>query len=159
MGFAPSTMQLTSTAIEYHKPIPDKHTGVAENTSPALAWTDAPKGTQGFAIICHDPDAPLVTPKGMYGFVHWVLYNIPASIDSLEEGTVRFTTGVNDAGKPGYTGPLPPPGHGKHHYYFWVLALGKETNLPPGLSLWELLKAIEPDVLGMNRLIGTYKRT
>ena len=88
MGFAPSTMQLTSTAIEYHKPIPDKHTGVAENTSPALAWTDAPKGTQGFAIICHDPDAPLVTPKGMYGFVHWVLYNIPASIDRDRKSVV-----------------------------------------------------------------------
>ena len=77
MGFALSTMQLTSSAFETGNVIPTQHTGEGDDVSPALAWTDAPEGTQSFAIICHDPDAPLVTP-GRYGFVHWVLYNIPA---------------------------------------------------------------------------------
>jgi len=36
--------------------------------------------------------------------------------------------------------------------------LDKETELEAGLTLWELLAAIEPNVLGMNRLTGTYQR-
>ena len=158
MGFAPSAMQLNSTAFGNNGSIPTKHTGVGEDISPGIGWTNAPAGTQAYAIICHDPDAPLVTPAGNYGFVHWVLYNIPASTTKLEEGCSDYTQGINDAGNSGYNGPMPPEGHGLHHYYFWILALGKETNLQAGLSLWQLLAAIEPDILGMNRLIGTYQR-
>jgi hypothetical protein len=45
-----------------------------------------------------------------------------------------------------------------HHYYFWVLALDQALNLEPGLTLWDFLKRVEPHVIGMNRLIGTYER-
>ncbi|MEX2353450.1 MAG: YbhB/YbcL family Raf kinase inhibitor-like protein, partial [Gammaproteobacteria bacterium] len=76
----------------------------------------------------------------------------------LAEGTDEYTAGVNNFGNPGYGGPMPPEGHGTHHYYFWVLALDREFNLKKGLSLWELLKEIEPALIGMNRLIGTYER-
>ena len=53
---------------------------------------------------------------------------------------------------------MPPNGHGTHRYFFWVLALGREADLEPGLTLRQLLGTIEPDVLGMNRLVGTYER-
>ncbi|HLV61180.1 MAG TPA: YbhB/YbcL family Raf kinase inhibitor-like protein [Fredinandcohnia sp.] len=158
MGFAPSKMQLRSTAFEAGGAIPKKHTGEGENVSPELSWSDAPEGTRAFAIICHDPDAPLVSPNGTYGYVHWVLYNIPASVNRVEEGTTAYTQGKNDAGKIGYTGPFPPEGHGVHHYYFWVLALSDDTPLEPGLTMWEFLAKVEPKVLGLNRLIGTYER-
>ena len=72
MGFAPSDLRLTSSAFEDAGAIPTRHTGEGENLSPPLAWTHVPEGTQSFAIICHDPDAPLVTPSGQYGYVHWV---------------------------------------------------------------------------------------
>ena len=157
MGFALSTMQLTSTAFEPGGAIPAKFTGEAEDVSPALAWTDAPEGTKSFALICHDPDAPLVKP-GTYGFVHWVLYGIPGSVSELSEGVGDFVEGANDFGNTGYGGPMPPPGHGTHHYFFWLLALDSELQLPPGLTLWELLEKIEPNVIGMNRLVGTYSR-
>jgi hypothetical protein len=39
-----------------------------------------------------------------------------------------------------------------------VLALNEETSLKPGLTLWELLQAIEPKLTGINRLVGTYQR-
>lgn len=157
MGFALSDMQLTSSAFDNHGAIPKKHTGEGEDVSPALSWKGAPEGTEGYAIICHDPDAPLL--KGnTYGFVHWVLYNLPASVTSLEEGTSEGTSGVADFGKPGYGGPMPPEGHGVHHYYFWVLALDTETSFEEGLTLWQLLEKIEPNVIGMNRLVGTYQR-
>ena len=157
MGFALSEMQVTSGAFDSLGRIPKRHTGEGENVSPALAWADPPEGTKAFAVICHDPDAPLVKP-GAYGYVHWVLYNLDGSSASLDPATPAGTAGVNDSGKTGYTGPMPPPGHGLHHYYFWVLALDRQLDLPPGLSMWEFLAKAEPHVIGMNRIVGTYER-
>lgn len=158
MGFALSTMALTSTAFAPGGSIPAKYTGEAEDVSPPLAWSDVPEGTKSFALICHDPDAPLVKP-GTYGFVHWVLYGIPGSVSELAEGIGDYVQGANDFGNAGYGGPMPPPGHGTHHYFFWLLALDAELELPPGLTMWELLEQIEPNVIGMNRLVGTYARS
>jgi len=157
MGFAMSAMRLTSSAFDHHKTIPTRHTGEGKDVSPPLAWQGEPDGTRSFALICHDPDAPLVTP-GAYGFVHWVLYNIPASVNDLPEGVAEYTTGINDFDRSGYGGPMPPDGHGVHHYFFWLLALDTESDLAPGLSMQELLRKIEPNVIGMNRLVGTYRR-
>lgn len=158
MGFALSDMQLRSSAFGQRQAIPTRHTGEGEDVSPALEWSNAPTGARSFAVICHDPDAPLVSPDS-YGFVHWVLYNIPASVTSLAEGTDDYTNGKTDFGKQGYGGPMPPNGHGVHHYFFWVLALDREPDLEPGLSLREFLTKVEPQVIGMNRLVGTYERT
>ena len=158
MGFALSKMQVKSDAFKQDGLIPAKHTGEGQDVSPALSWTDAPAGAKAFAVICHDPDAPLVTGNGTYGFVHWVLYNIPGDVTDLAEGTKLFTSGKNDFGAAGYKGPMPPNGHGLHSYYFWVLALKESVHLEPGLTLWQLLAKIEPQLLGMNRLVGRYKR-
>ena len=158
MGFALSDLSLTSSAFEHGEHIPTRFTGEGEDVSPEIAWVNAPEATQSYALICHDPDAPLVSP-GSYGFVHWVLYGIPGSNTGLPEGTGDFIQGVNDFGNSGYGGPMPPPDHGTHHYFFWLLALDAEPELAPGLTLWQLLEAIEPHVIGMNRLMGTYSRS
>ena len=157
MGFAISDMQLSSTAFADGERIPARHTGESDDVSPALSWTDEPEGTEAFALICHDPDAPLIKPA-TYGFVHWVLYGIPGSVNELPEGMSDFTCGVNDFGTRMYGGPMPPEGHGTHHYFFWLFALGNEVDLDAGLNMWELLEKIEPAVIGMNRLVGTYSR-
>jgi Raf kinase inhibitor-like YbhB/YbcL family protein len=158
MGFALSDMQLTSPAFAQGGAIPKKFTGEGADISPELAWTGVPKGTRSLAVICHDPDAPMVSMGGTLGFAHWLLYNIPASTNGLPEGVKDFTAGRNDFGKAGYGGPMPPSGHGEHRYYFWVMALDRETRLEPDLTLWELLTQIEPLIIGMNRLVGTYQR-
>ncbi|MCB1679977.1 MAG: YbhB/YbcL family Raf kinase inhibitor-like protein [Halioglobus sp.] len=158
MGFALSDMQLTSAAFAAGGAIPTRHTGEGEDISPALFWSNVPAGTRSFAVFCHDPDAPLVTDRGTYGFVHWVLYNIPASVHKLSEGVDDYARGKTDFDREGYGGPMPPPGHGVHHYYFWVLALDVEPDLQDGLELPELLEKVEPHVIGMNRLVGTYER-
>lgn len=157
MGFALSEIELVSSAFQQLGSIPNKYTGEGEDVAPPLSWSHAPGGTRSFALFCHDPDAPLVTP-GAYGFVHWVLYNIPASVTQLAEGEKSYTSGVNSFGRSGYGGPMPPEGHGIHHYFFWILALDAESNLESGLSLEELLKEIEANAIGMNRLVGTYSR-
>jgi Raf kinase inhibitor-like YbhB/YbcL family protein len=156
MGFALSEMKVSSSAFEQHGRIPARHTGEGEDVSPPLAWSGAPAETRSFAVICHDPDAPLVKP-GSYGFVHWVLYGLPSSVTSLEEGTETGVQGRGDFGRNGYGGPKPPAGHGVHHYYFWVLALDSVLDLEPGLDMASFLEQAEPHVLGMNRLVGTYR--
>lgn len=158
MGFAPSELRLTSSAFESAGPIPKRYSGEGENLSPPLAWTHVPTGTRSFAIICHDPDAPLVTPNGQYGYVHWVAYGIPGNVTALDEGTSSLVVGKNETGAEGYTGPMPPPGHGVHHYFFWLLALNAAPQLEAGLTLTALLAQIEPHLIGMNRLVGTYER-
>src|SRR5262245_3514836 len=99
MGFALSSMQITSPAFATLGRIPKKHTGEGANVSPALGWSGTPSETKAFALVVHDPDAPLVTGDG-YGFVHWVLYNIPASTTTLAEAEKGHTNGATSFGKP-----------------------------------------------------------
>ena len=157
MGFALSEMTLTSNAFQNLGPIPPQHSCEGTNTSPQLSWRNTPADTREFAVVCHDPDAPLITSVN-YGFVHWTLYNIPDNVRTLSEGTTDYTKGMNDFGELRYGGPMPPQGHGIHHYYFWIFALDQELNLPQGLTMVELFDFIEPSVIAMNRLIGTYER-
>jgi hypothetical protein len=151
-------MQIKSDAFEQDGLIPSRYTGEGEDFSPALFWTNPPRGAKAFAVICHDPDAPLVSNLGTYGFVHWVLYNIPGSVSRLDEANKLYTNGINDFGQSRYNGPMPPNGHGLHNYYFCVLALDEAVELKPGLTMWQLLEKIEPHLIGMNRLMGRYKR-
>lgn len=157
MGFALSNMQLTSTAFADGGFIPTKHTGEGPDVSPELSWSNAPAEAEAFALFCHDPDAPLIA-LGQYGYVHWVLYGIPGDVRSLPEGSGDFSQGVNDFGNRGYGGPMPPSGHGIHRYFFWLLALTEPPDLHPGLTLWQMLNTLEPNVIAMNRLMGLYRR-
>src|SRR5579884_221649 len=145
-------LKIKSPAFEGHKRIPDKHTSNGENVAPPLEWSGAPEGTRAYALVVHDPDAPLVD-----GFTHWVAYGIPAETTSLPEGGEGPVQGLNSMGEEGYTGPAPPPGHGPHHYYFWVYALDEDLELEPGLDRRALLERIEDHVIEQARLIGTYK--
>ncbi len=144
-------LQLSSPAFDSHGPIPERHTGDGDDVSPALQWSGVPEGTRTFAVVVHDPDAPLVD-----GFTHWVLYGIPGDVRGLEEGTGDFLAGTNSFGTKGYTGPAPPPGHGPHHYYFWVYALDDDVGLQPGLDRRALLERIEDHVIEQARVVGLY---
>lgn len=157
MGFALSDMEVTSSAFASRGRIPFRHTGEGDDVAPSIQWSNPPDNTGAFAVICHDPDAPLVKP-GTYGFVHWVLYDVPASVNSVDENSGVGTLGVNDMGKTAYGGPMPPAGHGPHHYFFWVLALDRTLDLPPGLTMWQFLEKAESYVIGMNRIVGIYER-
>jgi Raf kinase inhibitor-like YbhB/YbcL family protein len=155
MSLKLGNLKITSPAFAPLGRIPKRNAGDGDNLSPALEWTGAPKGTRQFALLCFDFDAPL--PRG---FVHWVVYGIPATATRLSEGQApgAFTAGINGTGKTGYMGPYPPNGHGVHHYYFWVYALDRELSLKPGLDMWQVLDAIAPHILEQARTVGLYER-
>jgi len=145
---------LQSTAFENNAPIPRKFSREGEDISPPLQWGGVPEGAKSFALVCEDPDAP--TPKP---FVHWVLANIPGDRDALGEGdTAGAVEGSNDFSEQGYGGPMPPEGHGTHHYHFKLFALDSPVEVEPGASKEELVQKIEPHVLDSAELVGTYER-
>ena len=145
-------LSIKSPAFDAHEPIPERHTGDGEDVAPALEWSGVPERTRSFAVVVHDPDAPLVD-----GFTHWVAYNIPGDAQGLPEGGEGATHGVSSFGSEGYNGPAPPPGHGPHHYYFWVYALDEDLGLDPGLDRRALHERIEDHVIEQARIIGTYE--
>ena len=134
--------------------IPKRFTGEGEDVSPPLALGNFPTATREIAMICDDPDAPTEEP-----WVHWVLYGIPKDTTAIPESdNGGGIEGKNSWDTLGYRGPLPPEGHGLHHYLFKVYALDAEFRLAPGLTKKELLEAMAGHVLEQGELIGTYER-
>jgi Raf kinase inhibitor-like YbhB/YbcL family protein len=146
-------LRVSSSAFGTHGRIPERHTGDGEDVSPPIEWSGVPEGTRSFAVVVHDPDAPLVD-----GFTHWVVYGIPGDAAGLDEDAQDHVSGQNSMGNAGYNGPAPPPGHGVHHYYIWVYALDDDLDLEPGLDRRALLERIEDHVIEQARVIGTYER-
>jgi len=149
--------ELTSTAFASGETIPQQYTCDGDDVSPPLAWSDPPPGTQSFALIADDPDAPVGT------WVHWVLYNLPAEARALPEAIPAGAEladgsrhGKNGWGRPGYGGPCPPSG--THRYFFRLYALDTALNLAAGASNKQVLQAMEGHVLAETELMGIYTR-
>ena len=152
--FVGMAIRVSSPAFEADDAIPRKYTREGEDVSPPLEWSGLPEGTREVVLICDDPDAPIPEP-----FVHWVVYKIPAHKAGLSEGSPEGALeGPNDFDEVGYGGPMPPKGHGRHHYHFKVYALDTELEAIPRLSKDQLLAAMEGHVLDEGELVGTYAR-
>lgn len=150
-------MQLQSTVFANNGVIPAKYTCDGDNISPPLSWDTAPTGTNSFALIVEDPDAPRGT------FTHWVVYDLPADQNQLLEGIATEATllkggkqGQNDFGQLGFGGPCPPKG--THRYFFKLYALDRSLDLAPGASKAEVLNRMKGHVLGTAELMGHYMR-
>jgi Raf kinase inhibitor-like YbhB/YbcL family protein len=156
------TLVLTSQAFEHDGDIPQRYTCEGRDVSPPLDWTGIPERTQTLALIVDDPDAPdPAAPSTTW--VHWVLYNIPASAAGLAEncgargGFPHARDGRNDWGRAGYGGPCPPIG--RHRYFHKLYAL---DGVLPDLKLPDkarLTAAMKDHVLAEAVLIGRYRKT
>ena len=138
--------------------IPKKYTCDGADVSPALEWSGAPAGTQSFALIADDPDAPVGT------WTHWVIWNIPTNSTSLSEAVPKSEQlpdgarqGRNDFKRVGYGGPCPPAGK-PHRYFFKLSALDTKPDVPPGADRKELEKAMKGHILASGELVGKYGR-
>lgn len=148
------TFKLTSTAFTHGATIPQLYTCDGEDLSPPLAWSGAPAGTQSFALICDDPDAPV----GVWD--HLILFNIPAATSALPEGVAERTDGSlygkNSWRRLDYGGPCPPSG--THRYFFKLYALDTTLSLKAGASKREVERAMEGHILAQTELMGAFTR-
>jgi Raf kinase inhibitor-like YbhB/YbcL family protein len=149
-------LELTSAAFGDGERIPIVYTCDGQNASPPLAWGTAPGGTRSFAVVMDDLDAR--------GWVHWVLFNLPAWRAGLPEGIAAGATqpggGVRGQGDAGldYVGPCPPEQDGPHRYSFRVYALDAWVTLAEGATREQLLEAMNGHILAQGELTGVYGR-
>jgi len=154
-------MTLTSPSFEASGEIPRRHTCQGDDVSPPLAWANVPAGAKTLALIVDDPDAPdPAAPKMTW--VHWVVFDIPATTIGLAEGASEELpagahTAQNDWGRRSWGGPCPPIG--RHRYFFKLYALDAVLR-PDGVTTKaDLEKAMQGHVLASVQLMGTYAKS
>jgi Raf kinase inhibitor-like YbhB/YbcL family protein len=164
---AVASLSVSSPTLKEGQPVPRQHTPDGRNDSPALSWSGVPASAKSLMVFCEDPGVGNPPP-----FVHWVVYNIPATATGLPEalpidpavplpatltGTVQGLSGFRRAI---YRGPAPPPGT-PHSYHFVVYAV--DTVVPvkadaPPMTRAELLDATKGHIVGRGELVATYER-
>ncbi len=151
---------IESSAFGEGQKIPPVYTCDGRDISPPLNWSGVPAETKSLALILDDPDAP-DPPAPKRTWVHWILYNLPASLSGLP-AAVRIIAlpagtrqGVNDWKDTKYSGPCPPIG--RHRYFFKLYAL--DTVLPDlkRPTKGRLEEAMRGHVIAQATLIGTYQ--
>jgi Raf kinase inhibitor-like YbhB/YbcL family protein len=167
------------------------------NISPSVAWSPGPRATRSYALIMTDLDVPkdlsLINKPGVtisadtprVPFIHWVLVDIPPSINALKRGAEG--DGFVPKGKPigptpyglrganvfshfypadselagtrgGYDGPCPPHNDTvPHRYVTRVYALDVPTLGLRGLFFGEdALRAMRGHVLAVGEAEAKY---
>lgn len=155
-----ASFTVTSDDVTDGAPLKDNQVNAHGDTSPHLAWTDVPEGTQSFVVTCFDPDAPIVS-----GFWHWTAVDIPADVRELPAGAGASDDALpggfhvrNDGGGLNFMGAAPPAGDQPHRYYFVVHAvkdasLGVDADASPAVVGFNLAFK----TLGRAILHGTYQ--
>ena len=146
---------VSSPAFTHEGTIPVENSCDGASTSPALAWTNAPVDTKSYALVMDDQDA--------MDFVHWVIFNIPASATGLGAGLPLDTEledgslqGRNSTYVWGYLAPCPPMFGGDHRYVFTLYALDTMLDLESSAIKKDLLAAMEGHILAETELMGVF---
>lgn len=133
-----------------------------DNLSPQLHWSNPPEGTEAFAVLAYDPDAPTGS-----GWWHWQIVNIPKDVNTLPSGAGDPSKNLapkgslqisNDYGEKGFGGACPPKGHGVHRYQFTVHALSSKLDLPENASGALTGYMVNSHSLGSSTIEALYKR-
>ncbi|MGH8460043.1 MAG: YbhB/YbcL family Raf kinase inhibitor-like protein [Stenotrophobium sp.] len=154
-----TTLHISSPAFAGGAAIPRIYTCEGQDLSPPLQWSGLPAGTRSVALIIEDPDAPDPAAPRMT-WVHWVVYDIPASVSELPQAAQPLPGGTrsghNSWKRDAYGGPCPPIG--RHRYFHRLYAL--DTTLPDldHPTATQLRQAMHGHVLAETALIGTYQK-
>ena len=153
---AKARLTVTTPAFKAGEQIPFENTQYRTNTFPGLKWTAGPKATKSYAIIMQDSSllyrgAPIL---------HWVMFNIPASVTSLPAGMAPdakpagsgYGPNYMGASKP-YTGPRTPPGPGDD-YHFEVFALDTTAPDTAASDFKALTAAMDGHILASGEVVG-----
>lgn len=158
-GTADAGMQVSTPAWEDGGDIPEQYTADGENVSPPLTVESVPEDAETLAVIANDPDAD--------GFVHWLLWNVPADVSEIPEGVPNEETvsdldgasqGTNGFGEIGYGGPSPPEDDDPHRYRFAVHALETELDVEPGAERDALEDVMDGRIVDSDEVAGQYGR-
>jgi Raf kinase inhibitor-like YbhB/YbcL family protein len=154
-GHATLPLQVKSSSYADGGLIPKRFTCVADGLSPAIEFGSAPSGTKSLAIVMDDADSP-------FGFVHWLVYNIPSQTQTIAEGASSQKAlpggaieGLGSDETAHYSGPC-PPGNQTHRYVMRVYALTLDAALKPGMTKQQLAVAVEGHVLAEGRWAGLF---
>ncbi|CAF1663271.1 unnamed protein product, partial [Didymodactylos carnosus] len=144
-----------------------KHTPFGENEIPSLAWTVSEEDVhkiKEFALIVQDADVPMPSP-----ILHGLYYSIPSSCRSLTHSDLlSIKNDDNEAGsgmkyglnfrKNLYSGARPIVNHGQHRYFYQLVGLERPVGLPGGVSLPQLINAMQGKIIAYGVWIGVYER-
>lgn len=151
-----SDFSVASSGIGENGYLSIDYTGDGKSISLPVSWSDIPEGTKYFALnVWHLPN-----PKD-YADVksYWLLYNIPADVNSLSEGVKGVgVEGYNDKDNLGYD-PMKSKGPGIKEYNLTVYALSdKPIFSKKKVSRIDLLKAIENLIIEEATITFKYDR-
>jgi Raf kinase inhibitor-like YbhB/YbcL family protein len=104
-----------------------------QNKSPALKWMGGPAATKSFAVVLYDVQ---------YNMLHWVLWDIPPTVNELPEGLPSGFALTNPAG----AHQASNMGADKHAYY--GPCSGPPTFIPAGTYEYRLY-ALNKDKLDL----------
>ena len=162
---AAPALTMSSTAFADGTDIPTKYTQVANQTSPALSWTNVPMGTVSFVLHMHDMEGSRNHTTDDQ--LHWLVWNIPGTATGLPEGVpmgAQLENGAYQVSASGamYRGPGAPATGPRHHYTFELFALDTKLDIQPGTDPFEtrtnLIKAIQGHIIGKAVYMGLFRR-
>jgi len=158
-------MTLKTTAFADGAQIPAKYTQAGEQVSPALTWTNAPPNTASFVLHMHDLE--VARNRTTDDQVHWLVWNIPASVTGLPEGVpqgadLKDGSHQISASGPVYRGPGAPATGPMHHYTFEIYALDTKLDVPAAADAFEtrtnVMKAMQGHIIGKAVYMGLFHR-
>ena len=163
-------MQVHTTAIEngvFHERFGKRGSDFSPNGMPSrsipFSISDAPAGTQSYAVVLDDKDA--VTAAG-FVWIHWLIADLTATSVPENDSIAAqgYTQGANSwasvlgelsiAEASAYGGMVPP--NYPHRYDLTVYALDTQLNLPQGFRYNDLHYAMQGHILDTSSVTGTY---
>ena len=163
-------MQVHTPAIEngiFHDRFGKRGSDFSPNGMPSrsipFSISDAPAGTQSYAVVLDDKDA--VTAAG-FVWIHWLIADLTATSVPENDSIAAqgYTQGANSwasvlgelsiAEASAYGGMAPP--NCPHRYDLTVYALDTQLNLPQGFRYNDLHYAMQGHILATASVTGTY---
>ncbi len=151
-----SSFILRSSQVSDGGNLPAEFTGDGSGDTLPLEWSGAPNGTKSYALIMHHID-----PKGVAKW-YWILYNIPADVQSLSKNVKGVgTLGNNSVNERAEYAPPHSKGPGPKNYIYTVYALSaapQPSVSPDKVNREVLLEAMKDKILASAELHVVYSR-
>lgn len=153
-------LAVTSTAYMNGQTIPTKYecasNGPGMNVSPPLAWSGGPAGTLSYAIVMRDLDY-------LNGFIHWVIWDIPATNQSVPEDIEHTANPTTPAGSKqanfngsitGYQGPCSPGIINTYEITLYAIPTATIAGITPATAKADAAAAIVNAATATAKLAG-----